>query len=189
MHTHSLRSSLTQKIILKEVLKISSFVFLLSISSRIRVYLPYSPVPITMQTFTVFLSVIFLKRACFHAYAGWIFLGLLGLPVFSKGAGFLYFFTPTAGYILGFLLASLLLIRILFLRKNILWYTFCFSLATMVIYICGLISILVTLRPTFSEAFMIGVVPFLYGDALKIILASLIARQVLLRALFKNSKG
>lgn len=189
MHTYSLRSALSQKVILKEVFKVSTFVFLLSFSSRIRMYLPYSPVPITMQTLTVFLSVVFLKRASLYAYAGWIFLGLLGLPVFSKGAGFLYFFTPTAGYILGFLIATVVLLRILFLRKGIFWYSFCFSLASVVIYICGVVSILIVLRVSIQEALMMGVVPFLYGDVLKIILASLITMQVLLRSSFKNPKG
>ena len=60
MQTKALSLKKIRTLLLKDVLSISLFVFLLSISAKVRVYFPYSPVPVTFQTLVVFLSVSFL---------------------------------------------------------------------------------------------------------------------------------
>src|SRR5687767_14865402 len=77
---------------------------LLTVLSAIRIPLPFTPVPMTLQTFIVPLSGGFLG-AIWGGIAMIIYLGLglLGLNVFaSAGTGFSMFLAPTAGYLIGF---------------------------------------------------------------------------------------
>lgn len=165
--------------LVKEVLVSALFIFCLTLSSKIRVYLPYSPVPITLQTLVIFLGLAFLRERAILSQIVWVILGILGVPLFSEGGGFLYLFSPNFGYILGFLVSSLFLLKVLFLRKSIHWYIFCFFLANIIIYILGLSFLILILKISFLKALYIGVFPFLYGDFLKIILASLLSRLFL----------
>jgi len=176
MHTKSLSLKDSLPNLLRGVLRIGLFVFLLSLSSRIRIYLPYSPVPITFQTLVVYLSVFFLGGKALYALLSYIILGIFGVPVFSAGAGLAYLLGPTGGYIMGFLLASMILIRILPISENILWYFFCFCLADTTILIMGTLWITFTMRVPVAQAVSMGIVPFLYGDSLKVILATLMTR-------------
>jgi biotin transport system substrate-specific component len=71
---------------------------------------PWSPVPITGQTFAVTLSGAVLgARRGFLAQVLYLAEGALGLPVFAAGgAGAAVFVGPTAGYLLAFPLAAAL---------------------------------------------------------------------------------
>ncbi|MCL4417865.1 MAG: biotin transporter BioY [Actinobacteria bacterium] len=85
-----------------------AFAVLMAISANTFVYLPFTPVPITMQVLTVLMSAIALgSRLAFLSQMQYILAGLLGAPVF---AGFKSRFSaimgPTGGYIIGFLAAS-----------------------------------------------------------------------------------
>ncbi len=84
------------------------FSFLMWVSAESFFYLPFTPVPITMQVFTVLLSAILLgKNWAFFSQCFYISMGFYGLPVF---AGFKNAYTaipgPTGGYIIGFLLSA-----------------------------------------------------------------------------------
>jgi len=164
--------------VLRDVCKVGLFVLLLSLSSRVRIYLPYSPVPVTFQTLVVYLSVVFLGARAFYPLLSYIALGIFGAPVFSAGAGLTYLFGPTGGYISGFLLAGIILIRILPFKKNILWYFFCFCLADGAILMMGTLWIMLAMRVSLTEAISLGILPFVYGDCLKIVLATLITRVI-----------
>ena len=82
---------------------------LMALSSYIKVYLPYSPVPVTLQTLALFLGAVVLGRNSWLAVFSWVLLGCFGLPVFAAGAGISYLLGPTAGYIMGFILAGYML--------------------------------------------------------------------------------
>jgi len=88
MYAKSLAIKGTKAFIVKEAVKLGIFVFLLALSSRIRVYLPYSPVPVTFQTLVIFLSAVFLGTRALSLPFIYTTLGILGLPVFSGGAVF-----------------------------------------------------------------------------------------------------
>lgn len=84
------------------------FAALMAISANSFFYLPFTPVPVTMQVFTVLISSIILgSRWAFISQAWYILMGILGLPVFAgfkSGAAALA--GPTGGYIIGFLVSS-----------------------------------------------------------------------------------
>lgn len=81
------------------------FVVLMIVSAYICIPIPY--VPITFQTVVAVLAGLLLGAKWGTAsVAVYIFMGLLGLPVFSGGGGFAYVLQLTFGYILGFAAAS-----------------------------------------------------------------------------------
>jgi biotin transport system substrate-specific component len=95
------------KIILKFLFSFV-FVLLMSVSANTFLYLPFTPIPITMQVLTVLISPLFLGSYwAAISQLEYILLGLTGLPVFSGfKSGIAALIGPTGGYIIGFLLAS-----------------------------------------------------------------------------------
>ena len=78
---------------------------LLAISSKIKI--PFYPVPMTMQTFVVFLiGMTFGSKLAFFTLLLYLTEGAVGLPVFAKGGGLLYLTGPTAGYLYGMTIAA-----------------------------------------------------------------------------------
>jgi len=83
------------------------FLGALSLSAFVRIPLPFTPVPLTLQVFVVFLAALFLGgRASLPVVGGYLVLGGAGLPVFSGGAGMGHLFGATGGYLFGFLVAA-----------------------------------------------------------------------------------
>ena len=81
---------------------------LLAISAKVQV--PFWPVPMTMQTFVIFLiGMTYGVRLSFATVAFYLFQGAIGLPVFAAGGGVAYLVGPTAGYLYGMLFASIVI--------------------------------------------------------------------------------
>jgi len=143
--------------------------------AQARIPLPFTPVPLTGQTFAVLLVAAALGAARGAvSLALYAVLGCLGLPVFAGGAaGAAYVLGPTGGYLLGFIAAAWvggrLAERGLDRRLRSAWLP-CLA-ATLVIYLCGATWLALSLG--MAKALTLGVLPFLAGDALKILLASL----------------
>lgn len=164
--------------------------------AQLRIQLPWSPVPITGQTFGALLAGVLLGKwwggISLTIYAG---LGMAGLPWFQNlSGGLAYMSGPTGGYIIGFILAALFLGY--FTDKYIRSRSFLTMLGLMLfanfvlIYVPGLLQLnlwlnLVKGQPaTFVELLMMGAVPFIAGDITKAIAAALIARGITPKAAY-----
>lgn len=81
-----------------------AFVALTAVAARVRIPLPWTPVPITLQVLPVFLSGALLgPKLGAISMGAYLLAGLLGLPVFAGGRGGLeVLLGPSAGYLLGF---------------------------------------------------------------------------------------
>ncbi len=81
------------------------FLALVIVGGFIRIPIPF--IPFTMQLFFVTLTGIILgpKKGALTMLS-YAVLGLIGLPIFSKGGGFGYIFQPSFGYIIGFIAAA-----------------------------------------------------------------------------------
>ena len=78
---------------------------LLTVSSKIQV--PFWPVPMTMQTFIVFIiGMSYGWKLALSTLIAYLLEGALGLPVFAKGGGLLYLIGPTSGYLYGMAIAA-----------------------------------------------------------------------------------
>lgn len=150
------------------------------VGAQIRIYLPYTPVPITLQTFFIFLIAAYLPwTISTSGQLLYLVGGLIGLPFFANGLSGLYgILHPTGGYIFGFILFSFCISNLIKRMKN---YSFLkvFLLLFMgnILLIYGLGVLRLSLSFGFLRSLQIGVLPFLFGDVIKIIVASLIINQ------------
>ena len=145
---------------------------LLAVSAQFKI--PLYPVPVTGQTLVVLLiGMTYGPRLGGITLAAYLFEGALGLPVFAGGAaGAAVLMGPTAGYLFGFLLAA---IAMGYLAERGMGRTVVSTIAAMVIgncviYLCGALWLASFIG--FSQAIVAGVLPFLYGDALKLVVAA-----------------
>jgi len=102
---NSLLSTYNVNIYIKNISLVLFGTLLLALSSKVQV--PFWPVPMTMQTFIVFIiGMAYGWRLAFFTLVAYLFEGALGLPVFAKGGGLLYLTGPTAGYLYGMTIAA-----------------------------------------------------------------------------------
>lgn len=143
--------------------------------AALRVPLPFTPVPMTMQTLFVLLAGVTLgPRLGTASMALYLLLGTTGFHVFAdtERYGLQTVFGPTGGYLLGFLLAQPLL-GVYASRASHVWGLAPAILAgTAVIYLCGLLGLVLSLGVGWSVALALGLYPFLASEALKAVLAA-----------------
>ena len=159
----------------RDALMVLGFAALVGLFAQISIKLPFTPVPITGQTFAVLLGG--MAVGTWRAVAGmllYLIAGLAGIPWFASGAGGLAVATsPTFGYIVGFVVAALAMGKLAALGLDRRPQTL---LAAMVagnglIYLCGAGWLALALHLGAGRAVALGVTPFLLGDAIKAALA------------------
>lgn len=92
----------------KNIILILFATLLLAVSSKVQV--PFWPVPMTMQTFVVFIiGMTYGWRLSFFTLLAYLYEGAIGLPVFATGGGAAYLMGPTAGYLYGMLVAAVVI--------------------------------------------------------------------------------
>jgi biotin transport system substrate-specific component len=160
---------------LESLLLILGASLLTGLAAQIAIPLPFTPVPITGQTFAVLLSGAALGwRRGFLAQLAYLGEGVMCLPVFAGGAaGAQVFAGPTAGYLLAFPLAAALTgwLAERAWDRRVPTMFFVMLLGSSVIFALGAAG-LARFVPA-SDALELGVVPFLPGDAIKAALAAL----------------
>ena len=151
----------------KNILLVLGGVAFLSIMSQVLIPLPYTPVPISLGTFGVTLMALLYGRKLGTAtILSYVAAGSLGAPIFAGGkAGSL--FSPTGGYILGYIVATIILgyLADKGVTKSYVKTILSLTLSSAIILTLG--SLVLSLFVPGKNAFMIGVLPFLPGDALK----------------------
>ncbi len=142
-----------------------------ALAAQWRIQLPFTPVPITGQTFAVLLTGAALGwRAGAAGQAAYIAAGTLGLPVFTDGgAGIEVIRGATGGYIVGFLFAAALVGWLAERGHDRRFWGSAggFVAGSAVIYLFGVIGLMVATGWPISEAIARGVTPFLVGDLVK----------------------
>ncbi len=153
-------------------------VVVLSMLAQIVLPLPWTPVPVTGQTFGVLLISLLLGRnRAFITVASYLFVGALGYPVFAMAKSGLEF-GPTFGYLMGMLVSSFV-VGWLSDRGwcNRFWTCIGAGLvSSVIVFSCGL-YVLSYFIP--QEALLTaGLLPFLPGDLVKMTLAALLVAPV-----------
>ena len=162
----------------KDLTKISLCVALLCISSYIIIPLPFSLASITAQTIVInLIGLIMLPKEAFITMFTFILLGACGLPVFSGGTGGIgRLFGPTGGYLLGYLIAAVVISLLKGKEVNIKRYLFITMIVGIpIIYLCGLTTMKIYMKGNLIQLLTASVFPFIPGDILKCILGSYIA--------------
>lgn len=144
-------------------------------------YIPISPVPISLGTLAIYfvVTVLGFKLGTLSVVI-YILLGLIGIPIFTGYIGGpARLFGPTGGYIIGYIFLAL--IYGFFIEK---WKGKLFPcilgmlLGTAVLYLFGSLWLAFQAGYTLPQAFMAGVIPYIPGDMIKLILALSLGRQV-----------
>lgn len=165
----------------REITMTGLMVSLLCISAYIAFPIPFTPIMITSQTIIINLIALTMStKSGVLSIIVFYLIGVIGLPVFSgarSGIGILV--GPSGGYFLGFLLAILVISLIkgksLDLKKYIMLTVF---IGMPIIYICGAAWMGYYNGLTFIENIKVSVLPFIPGDVIKCVMASLIAIRV-----------
>jgi biotin transport system substrate-specific component len=153
------------------------FAALTAAAAWVMIPLPY--VPITLQTFFVILA-----GALLGAYFGalsmiaYLLLGFMGLPVFAGGqSGLGVLAGATGGYLAGFILCAIVTGLVVKAKKHpgILWYCVAMAAGTLALYACGVLQLSAILHMPLGRAAIIGALPFVPGDTIKVIIASIVA--------------
>ena len=145
---------------------------LLAVSAQFKI--PLYPVPVTGQTLVVLLiGMIYGLRLGGVTIAAYLLQGAIGLPVFAGGAfGIATLLGPTGGYLGGFLIAAIVMgfLAERGMGRSIVSTIIAMMIGNAVIYVTGA-SWLASFIGV-EKALTSGVLPFLYGDALKLAVAT-----------------
>lgn len=165
----------------KDLTKIGLMTAIICILAPISIPIPISPVPLTLCTFALYLSTYVLSpKQAISAIALYIFIGMIGIPVFSGyTAGLAKFAGPGGGYIIGYLF--LVAITSYFVHKypNSLGTQMTGAfLGTIVTYAIGTFWLARVTNASFLATLPMGAFVFLPLDIVKIILSCIVGRKV-----------
>ncbi|MDN7024403.1 biotin transporter BioY [Methanoculleus sp. FWC-SCC1] len=153
-----------------------TFIALIAAGSWISI--PFIPVPLTLQTLFVMLAGITMRRYAVIPVAGYVLLGALGLPVFHNGtAGLGMLLGPTGGFLIGFIAAALVA-GLAYEQKNEYLRIAGLAAASGVIYLFGTAWLSYSASLPLLQAALLGVAPFIPGDAVKIAAAYSIGKRL-----------
>ncbi len=154
-----------------DLIGVATFTTLTALGAFVWVPLPFTPVPITLQTFFVLLGGVFLGRKL-GALSQLLYLGLggMGLPIFAGVSGGLSRLVgPTGGYLIGFVLAAYLVGRMAKNKRGSLWsLMLIMGVGEGVILFSGTLWLACLLRIGIGQGLYLGLIPFLPGDMVKL---------------------
>ncbi len=137
---------------------------------------PLGAIPLTLATLAVYLiSCLSSVKQSASAVIIYILLGAVGLPVFSGfTGGFHQLAGLTGGYIIGYIPCTLIISFAINRHENLkLIYPLSMLVGTAICYFFGTMWYSVQADTELISSFAVCVIPFLFGDVLKIIVASL----------------
>ena len=159
--------------LVRDVVLVAAAAVLTGIAAQVSIPLPFTPVPITLQTFTVLMAGAALgPTRGGMAMALYIVAGLAGVPWFSEQRSGWEF--ASFGYIIGFIVAATA-VGALARRgadRTVLGAVWLMVLGNLLIYVIGVTWLANWLGVDVPTALEFGAWPFVVGDALKIALAA-----------------
>lgn len=153
--------------------------------AHISIPLFFTPVPLTLQPFAVLvLGVLMAPRMAFATLAAYLAEGALGLPVFAPSAvalsGLAHLLGPTGGYLLSYPVAAALIAALLqrsgqTRAKGFGWALASVTAGEVLILSAGALWLGLWTHGSAATVFAEAVLPFLPGEALKVVTAAGIA--------------
>ena len=170
-------STTTKRLSTRKLVLIALMTAITCIFAPMAIPIPVSPVPISLTNLVIMISIYVLGfKDATISYIVYLLLGLVGLPVFSGFTGGLGKLAgPTGGYMIGFIFLAL--IAGLFVDKfpkNRILAVVGMLIGMAITYIFGTEWLAIQLKMSFVAALSVGVIPYLAGDAVKIIIAIIV---------------
>ncbi len=161
---------------IKFFMAVVSFAVFTAVAAQVRIPLPFTPVPITLQTLVVVLAGFYLgHKGGSLSQLVYLSLGALGAPFFAGHGGALSLIGPKAGYLWGFVLSSFFAgqfaLRFAAKKNFILNWAGAF-IASLPPLFLGTLWLKQSLGLSFEQAVFMGFLPFMVGDLVKTTIAA-----------------
>lgn len=169
----------------RDMILISLFAALTAIGAFIKVPTPL--VPFTLQfLFCTFAGLLLGSKQALYSQSLYIFIGLIGVPIFANGGGLTYLLQPTFGYLIGFAACAYLVGFFVEHKVQIkFWSIFgIIILGLMVDYICGVsylylvVNFYLQKEMSVWSALLVGFIPYVTFDVLQSALIALTAVKI-----------
>ena len=170
-----------QKIRTKQMVLIALMTAVTCVLGPLSIPLPFSPVPISLTNFAIFLAIFVLgMKSGTISFIIYLLLGAIGVPVFSSfRGGFQVLAGPTGGYLIGFIFLALIMgFALDHFDRKLLPTIIGMIIGMVVCYAFGTVWLAKLLSLSFKEGLMMGVIPYLPGDAAKIIIAAIVGPKL-----------
>lgn len=164
--------------ILRNALLVVGYAAFIGLFAQISFHLPFTPVPLTGQTFAVLIGAASLGWA--RAGAGsllYALAGLAGVPWFAGATGGMQVASSASfGYIVGFIVCSVLvgMLAKAGFDRSFIGTALTMVLGNAVIYAFGVVWLASSLHASLAKAVSLGMTPFLIGDLVKLLVAALL---------------
>ena len=167
-----------KKLKIKDLCIMAISLAIIIVASKINIQI--GPIPLTLQTFSVFIvSLLLGSFKAFIVFLVYIILGLIGIPVFSSGGGIAYIYMPSFGFIIGFLLSAPIIG--IASKSNKFYLKYILSmLGLLIINVCGVSYMYIIfnyykgVNKDLLNILQIGVLPFIIKDIFTVILSCII---------------
>ena len=170
-----------QKIRTKQMVLIALMTAVTCVLGPLSIPLPFSPVPISLTNFAIFLAIFVLgMKSGTISFIIYLLLGAVGVPVFSSfRGGFQVLAGPTGGYLIGFIFLALIMgFALDHFDRKLVPTIIGMIIGMAVFYAFGPVWLAKLLSLSFKEGLMMGVIPYLPGDAAKIIIAAIVGPKL-----------
>lgn len=162
----------------KKIVSIALMTAVICAISPFAIAIPISPVPVSLATFAIYLTVVILgwKDGTISVMV-YVLLGFAGAPVFTGfagGAGKVL--GPTGGYIIGYIFLAF--VEGAFVEGARAKIFLGMVLGTIVLYLFGTVWLMHQAGLTLVSAFSVGVLPFVIGDIAKMIAALFVGTKI-----------
>jgi biotin transport system substrate-specific component len=156
---------------------------LVALCARVALPLPFTPVPLTLQPFAVLaLGMLLAPRLAAATLAAYLLEGAAGLPVFAPGvagmSGFAHLIGPTGGYLLSYPIAAFAVAALWrACSRSFTWSLISAAAGNVIILSIGAVWLSIYTHAFAGTILTQAVVPFLPGDALKVVVAGTLGFQ------------
>ncbi len=169
-----LRIAKTEKsTLLRDLFLIVAASVAMGLVAQVKLYLPFTPVPFTLQAqMALLLGAILGPRKALTALLLYLSEGAMGLPVFAGGsAGIASLIGPTGGYFAGMCIGAVITGALCAKSSTLSFLRLSMSLCVGSIVVLTLGTAWLSLFVG-SQSFQLGFVPFIIGDCIKAFIAA-----------------
>lgn len=155
----------------------------IAVCAHVALPLTFTPVPLTLQPFAVLLlGLLFPPGLAFSTLAAYLIEGVAGLPVFAPGAlaatGVEHLMGPTGGYLLAYPIAVAWMSKLWRSHKrSFAWGLISAAMGDLLVLVLGAVWLNMLTHSSLEAILQQAVIPFLPGEALKVIVAAGIAAE------------
>ncbi len=169
----------------RDMIVIAMFAALTAIGAFIKIETPF--VPFTLQyLFCAYSGVLLGFRKALYSQLLYVGIGLIGLPVFTKGGGPAYVFQPTFGYLIGFIVCAAFIGWFVEKNKTLTFANILLPVlgGLMLVYVCGvpylygIVNLYLGKAMPFSAAIAAGFTPYIVPDLMMSVLVAVTALRV-----------